>query len=245
MLRLIPDPGETTVEHQLSTLDLAALAPENRPYLVTNFAVTLDGRATIGGRSGPIGSSTDTDMLMGLRSVVEAVMIGAGTMRVERYGRVVPSGDRRSRREEAGLRHDPLMVLVSGSLELPWDAELFTAGAGEVVVFTSSEKKAPETATPLEVVRHSGRVDLAAALEHLRRDRGIRSVLSEGGPHLHGQLVAEGLVDELFVTVAPKLAGGEGPGLVGGLPEDPRDLELLWLLDDDGELFARYGFRSG
>jgi riboflavin-specific deaminase-like protein len=245
MLRLFPDPGPTTVESELSTLDLVAAAPAKRPYLVTNFAVTLDGRATIGGRSGPIGSSTDTDMLMGLRSVTEAVMIGAGTMRVERYGRVVPSGDRRAQREEAGLAHDPLMVIVSGSLELPWDADLFTSGAGEVLIFTASDKEPPETATEVEVIRHPKRVDLAKALEHLRANRGIRCVLSEGGPHLHGQLVAADLVDELFVTLAPKLAGGDGPGLVGGLPEESRDLELVWLLEDEGELFARYRFRRG
>jgi riboflavin-specific deaminase-like protein len=242
MQRLLPDPGPTTVEDQLSTLDFGAGAGPDRPFLVTNFAVTLDGRATIGGRSGPIGSSTDTDMLMGLRSIVDAVMIGAGTMRVERYGRVVPSGDRRTRREEAGLAHDPLMVIVSGSLELPWDADLFTSGAGEVLIFTASSSEAPETATPVRLVRHPERVDLAKALEHLRAELGIRSVLSEGGPHLHGQLVTAGLVDELFVTLAPKLAGGEGPGLVGGLPEETHDLELVWLLDDAGELFARYRF---
>ena len=89
-------------------------------------------------------------------------------------------------------------------------------------------------------MRHEGRVDLAEALGHLRRERGVRALLCEGGPRLHAQLIDAGLVDELFVTHAPKLAGGEGPDLAVGLPELERALELAWLLEQDGELFARY-----
>ena len=111
--------------------------------MITNFAVTLDGRATIHGRSGAIGSDTDTEMLVGLRTKVDAVMIGAGTMRAERYGRVVPDPEKRARRERDGLPHDPLAVIVSGRLDLPWDATLFTDGGGRVLIFTASETQAP------------------------------------------------------------------------------------------------------
>ena len=132
------------------------------------------------------------------------------------------------------------MVIVSGRLDLPWDAPLFTDGGGRVLIFTASDAEPPETATPVRVVRHEGRVDLAAALRHLRAERGVRALLCEGGPRLHAQLIDAGLVDELFVTHAPKLAGGDGPGLAVGLPELERPLELAWLLEEDGELFARY-----
>ena len=84
-------------------LDLVALAHPERPYVITNFALTLDGHATISGRSGPIGSATDTAMLVGLRTRVDAVMIGAGTMRAERYGRVIGDPAKRERREAEGL----------------------------------------------------------------------------------------------------------------------------------------------
>ena len=240
MRRLLPDPGPTSVEQQLDGLELAGSAHDDRPYVITNFAITLDGRATIQGRSGTIGSETDTQMLVGLRSKVDAVMIGAGTLRAERYGRVVPDPDQRARRERDGLSHDPLAVVMSGRLDIPWDAGLFTEGAGEVLIFTTSETEAPRTHTPVTVIRHEGRVDLAAALNHLRTERGVRTLLCEGGPILHAQLIEGGLVDELFVTHAPKLAGGEGPGLVTGLPELERPLELAWLLEHDGELFGRY-----
>ena len=86
MRRLIPDPGPITVEEQLGTYRPWEQAQEERPFVAMNFAATVDGRATIGGVSGPIGSETDTAMLVGLRARFDAVMIGAGTMRAERYG---------------------------------------------------------------------------------------------------------------------------------------------------------------
>jgi riboflavin-specific deaminase-like protein len=238
--RLLPDPGPTSVGEQLDGLELVSRAHDHRPYVITNFAITLDGRATLHGRSGAIGSDTDTEMLVGLRTKVDAVMIGAGTLRAERYGRVLPDPSKRARRERDGLPHDPLAVIVSGRLDIPWDASLFTDGGGRVLIFTASETEAPETNTPVRIVRHQGQVDLGAALTHLRTERGVRALLCEGGPRVHAQLIESGLVDELFVTHAPKLAGGEGPTLAEGLPELERPLELAWLLEQDGELFARY-----
>jgi riboflavin biosynthesis pyrimidine reductase len=132
------------------------------------------------------------------------------------------------------------MVIVSGRLDLPWDAPLFTAGGGRVLIFTASDAEPPETQTPVRVVRHAEAVDLSEMFRYLRIERGVRALLCEGGPRLHAQLLDAGLVDELFVTHAPKLAGGDGPGLVTGLPELERPLELAWLLEDSGELFARY-----
>jgi len=186
--RLLPDPGSTTVEQQLDTYRPCEESREDRPYVAMNFAATVDGRATIGGVSGPIGSETDTAMLVGLRSRFDAVMIGAGTMRAERYSGL----DRR------------LIVVESG----------------------------PE-----------GRVDLPVLLRSLREE-GVRALLCEGGPTLHGALQAAGLVDDLFLTIAPKLSGGGAPPrILEGELEEVVPLELAWLLEEDGELFARYSRR--
>jgi riboflavin biosynthesis pyrimidine reductase len=222
MRRLLPDPGPTSVPEQLETYRPWEEAPEERPLVAMNFVATVDGRATIEGRSGPIGSDSDTEMLVGLRSRFDAVMIGAGTMRAERYGPM-----------------KPLLVLVSGRLDLPWDAPLFTAD-GEVLIFTASETEPPETVASVEVVRHEGAVNLGEALRYLRQERGIRALLSEGGPHLHAQMQADGLVDDLFLTTAPKLSGGGAPRIVEGSLPKLVGLGLAWLLEDDGELFARY-----
>src|SRR5215203_944549 len=153
MRRLLPDPGPTTVPEQLELYRPWEEPLEERPRVAMNFVATVDGRATIEGRSGPIGSDCDTAMLAALRTRFDAVMVGAGTMRVERYGRLVTKEETRERRQAAGLPPEPLMVLVSGRLDLPWEAPLFTEG-GEVLIFTASEAAPPATASSVEVVRH-------------------------------------------------------------------------------------------
>jgi riboflavin biosynthesis pyrimidine reductase len=183
--RLLPDPGETTIAEQLAGYRPAEHAGTERPFVAMNFVATVDGRATIEGRSGPIGSDTDTAMLVALRKRFDAVMIGHGTKRVEGY-------------DEIGRR----LVVVEGGAD--------------------------------------GRADLPSLLRSLR-DEGVEAVLCEGGPTLHGSLQAAGLVDELFLTIAPKLSGGGAPPrILEGELDDVVPLELAWLLEDDGELFARY-----
>jgi riboflavin-specific deaminase-like protein len=237
--RLAPDPAPTSVAEQLHGYRPWDDPPADRPHLALNFATTLDGRAAIDGHSGSIGSDTDTAMLVGLRQRFDAVMIGAGTMRVERYGRIVTDPEQREHRAQLGLPADPLMVIVGG-LDLPWDAPLFTDGGGRVLLFTNDEGEPPATATPVEVVHEAdGRVDLTAAMRHLREERGVRALLCEGGPHLHSQLQAAGLADELFLTIAPKLVGAGSAILEGALPA-VAELELAWLLQEGSELFARY-----
>jgi len=184
MRRLLPDPGETTVAEQLAAYRPWEEAPAERPRVAVNFVATLDGRATIGGVSGPIGSRADTEMLVGLRERFDAVMIGAGTMRAERY---------------SGLSKR-LVVVESGA---------------------------------------DGWVDLGELLRGLRGE-GVRALLCEGGPRLHAQLWAAGLADELFLTTAPKLTGGAAPRILEGELPEPAELELAWLLEEEGELFARY-----
>ena len=241
MRQLLPEPGTTSVAERYTRLELGDLAHDDRPYVISNFAVTVDGRATIKGRAGAIGTSTDQDVLHTLRTQVDAVMIGAGTMRAERYGRMVPDPARRGHRERAeGLAPDPLAVIVSGRLDLPWDCALFSGGWGRVLIATVSDDQLPDLATPTRVMRFRERVDLAELLRDLRQERGVRALLCEGGPHTHGQLVELGLIDEMFVTLAPKVAGGTGPNLIEGMLEQPRALEPRWLLEDDGELYARF-----
>lgn len=245
LTRLLPDPGSTTVAEYAAGLDFRESAHQQRPWMLCNFALTVDGRAAIDGRSGPIAGPADLELLLALRSRVDAVMVGAGTLRAERYGRIIRDPDARSRREAEGLSHDPLAVVASESLSIPWDIPLFTDGGGEVVVFTSSEEDVPDTETPVEVIRHRDRVDLEAAMAYLRSERDIASVLCEGGPRLHGDLWRAGLVDELFLTIGPRLAGSDGPALVAGALESPIDLELVGLLSDaEGDLMCRYA-RAG
>ena len=239
--RLLPDEAETTVAEQLAELDLQELAHPDRPYLILNFATTLDGRAAIDGRSGPIGSAADTEMLQRLRTRVDAVMIGAGTMRAERYGRIVSDPDLRAYREGTGLAQDPLAVIISNRLELPWDAgalhrrrragrDLHRVRAGAARDGHPGDRRPPPRWRSSSTARSAGSRTSAAS----------SSVLCEGGPTLHGRLREGGLADELFLTIAPKIAGGEGPRILEGALADVDEVELAWLLESKSELFARY-----
>ena len=241
---LLPEPGETTIAEQLADYNPGQdEAGGELPFLALNFVTTLDGHAAIDGRAAPIGSDTDLRMLLALRSRFGAVMVGAESLRAEPYGRLISDADIRARRERRGLSHDPLAVILTASMDLPWDASLFTCGGGRIAIFTGSDREAPETATSLRVVRDAAggdRVEIREVLRHLRQERGVRSVMCEGGPHVFGQLAAADLVDELFLTFAPKLTGGNEPRILEGELPEVRDMELVWLLEEDGELFARY-----
>jgi riboflavin biosynthesis pyrimidine reductase len=218
-----------------------------RPRLLLNMVCTADGRATIGGRSGAIGNRADGELFHALRTAVDAVLVGAGTVRAEHYGRLVREDSARALRRRRGLAEEPLACIVSQSLALPVEGiPLLADAAARVVILTPSPAGLPESAAEVRYVRcaRDGRLDLAAAFGELWR-LGVRTVLCEGGPHLNAQLLAAGLVDELFLSLAPKLAGGDPAGealrIVSG-PElrPPAELELLAVLESESNLLLRY-----
>ncbi len=131
-------------------------------------------------------------------------------------------------------------MLLSRSLDLPWDAGLFAAPDQPVLVYTGSDAEPPGVAAPLEVVRLED-PSPARALADLRA-RGVRALLCEGGPTLNRALLAAGVVDELFLTFSPLLAGNaDAPRIVEGedLP-GPLALQLAWVLRHGDELYLRY-----
>jgi riboflavin-specific deaminase-like protein len=250
--RLLPHGAPATAAEIVEELSLheRGAAPLWRPYVLLNMVSTVDGRATVDGRSGPLGSRADRRLFHELRAAVDGVMAGAGTVRAERYGRIIREASRRRRRRERGLSEEPLACIVSGRLSLPPDLPLLADAAARVVILTSSEASLPDSAAQLDYVRtrRDGRLDLPAALAELRERFGVRTLLCEGGPHLNSELLAAGLVDELFLSFSPKLAGGDpmagDPSLriVAGLElEPPVELQLQGALESDSHLFLRYG----
>jgi riboflavin-specific deaminase-like protein len=215
-------------------------APADRPFVYVNMIETVDGRVAVDGRSAALGDESDLEMLLELRTMADAVLIGTGTLRAEGYDRLVRSEERRSRRRSAGLAEDPLAVLLSRRFNVPWEAGLFQAADQPVLIYSGVDGEPPDVPAPVEVVRL---VDPspAAAFADLRA-RGVRALMCEGGPTLHGGLHAAGLVDELFVTVAPLLTGDEEePTMVaGGRLPVPVALQLRWVLQAGSELFLRY-----
>ena len=239
MRRLIPDPGPTSLEAELGSYHPFDKPHEDRPRVAVNMITTLDGRASISGRSKELGSNADTEHLLGLRNRFDAVMIGGGTMRAERYGRIITRPEARQNREVAGLDPDPLAVIIIGDLNRHFSAPLFTDGNGRVLTVTH-KKTAPETETPVELVTSEGLIDVVSVLAHLRREEKIRALLCEGGPHLFGQLVAADLVDDLFLTVAPVATGGDAPRILEANLPHQAEFTLEGLLEADGDLFCRY-----
>jgi riboflavin-specific deaminase-like protein len=237
--RLYPRPGEIETAELISRLDLGSLAPADRPYLVLNMVSTLDGKATLGGRTRGLGGDADRELFHHLRTQADAVMVGAGTARVERYGRAVKTDGLRLKREREGLAPDPLTVIVSGRLDLPADLPLLREPDSRVLIVTAAEHELAGVAAQVDYLRTGG--DLPLMLAHLRAEHGVRSVLCEGGPTLNSSLLAAGAVDELFLSLSPLLLGGvQALTIVAGreLPE-PSAAQLVWLHEHSGELFAR------
>jgi riboflavin-specific deaminase-like protein len=252
--RLLPVPPATlSVEAVLDGLNLQERASEQdrpshqRPYVLLNMVSTLDGRATLAGRSGSIGNEADRALFHGLRTTTDAVMAGAGTVRAERYRALIRDEPARSLRRERGLAEDPLACIVSGRLALGPDIPLLKDPSARVAILTASAASLTDCAAQIDYVRaeREGLLDLPSALGELRTRLGVRTLLCEGGPHLNAQLLAAGLVDELFLSLAPKLAGGDTTSevlriLAGADLTPPVELELVSVLENESHLFLRY-----
>jgi riboflavin biosynthesis pyrimidine reductase len=220
--RLLPDAATVEAERALDDLGLADQAHPDRPYVVANMVAAADGRATVDGASAKLSGPADRALFHALRGQIDAVLAGTGTLRAERYRRLVREPERREERRARGLQPDPLAVVLSRSGDLP-DIEMLTDPEQPRAVFIG------EDAEP------------SSALRRVREEHGVRSLLVEGGPHLLGSLLDAGLVDELFLALAPVLAGGDGPTAVAGPPFRPTvTLRLLHLLEHQDMLFMRY-----
>ena len=176
-------------------------------------------------------------------------MVGAGTVRTERYGRIIREEWRRRLRRERGRDEEALACVVSGRMALPADLPLLADPLARVAIITASQASLTGALAQLEYVRaeRHGLLDLPRALAELHERFEVRSLLCEGGPHLNAHLLAAGLVDELLLTLSPKLAGGdpmsgESLRIIAGPELDaPVALQLRAVLEHGSQLFLRYG----
>jgi len=241
--RLYPRLGETTAEDLVGQLDLGSRAPDDRPYVVINMVSTLDGRAATDGDTRGLGGDQDRELFHLLRTAGDALLVGAGTARIERYAEAVKNDDLRARRERHGLDPEQPTVIVSARLMLPSDLPLLQAPGARVIIATAADHDLEGVQADVTYERTGD--DLKLLLARLRADHGVRSLICEGGPTLFSYMLAAGLVDELFLSLAPKLAGGgDEPTITTGpaLPE-PVNADLVWLCEAEGELFTRWRIR--
>lgn len=238
--RLYPRPGEISPEDLVAQLDLNSRAPRDRPYVVANMVSSLDGRAAFDGQTRSLSSDTDRRLFHLLRAAGDALLVGAGTVREERYGVAVKNDELRDRREAHGLDREQPTVVVSSRLMLPSDLPLLQAKGAPVVVATAAEHELEGVEANVSYERTGD--DLRLLLARLREGHGIRSLVCEGGPTLLSYLLAAGLVDELFLSIAPKIVGGgdEPPITTGRELLQPAGAELVWVCEAEGELFTRW-----
>jgi riboflavin-specific deaminase-like protein len=237
---LHPERRSTSPPELASGLRLGDRAPPDRPYLVLNMVSSLDGRATIDWRTTGLSTELDRQLFHHLRTQADAVMVGAGTARTERYGRMAKSDELRDKRGGEGLARDPLAVVVSARLDLPADLPLLNEPEQRVLIATGSDATLSGLGDQVEYARVGD--DLPLLMARLREEHGIRSVLCEGGPTLNSYLLAAGLVDELFLSLHPKLVGGAAALTIVAGRElvEPAELQLLSVAEGDGDLFTRW-----
>jgi riboflavin biosynthesis pyrimidine reductase len=186
-----------------------------------NFVSTLDGSGVGGdGRSGSIHTEADGRIFHLQRELTDCVLVGAGTARAEGY-----------------RRGSTPIVVVSRSGRLP---DSLASGHGDVVLVTcasSGRREGPDV-----WLEGDDTVDLPAVVARLR-EAGMPCVLTEGGPRLFHDLLEAGVVDELALTLAPRIVGGDHTRVVAGDPlggPSGLDTEILHLVEEDGSLLGLF-----
>ncbi len=214
---------------------------------MANMVMSIDGAYAVDQRSGGLSSEADRQVFRWLRASADIVLVAAGTARAERYGRASLPEELRAHRAATGRAEVPRLCLVSRSLELPGDLPLLEGdGPTPLVAHPAdvSARELPPGVEPLPVPGPPGEVDLSALLELLASEQQADVVLCEGGPSLLGAFHRADLIDELFVSVAPRMVGGDRLGLLGGTEPINRPLRLHRLMTDDDMLFCTYRRRD-
>jgi riboflavin-specific deaminase-like protein len=206
----------------------------DRPYLAINMVATADGRAAVGGSAVGIGSSADKRLMRELRAEADVVLHGAGTVRADPLSARVPP-ELVAQRLAAGLSAQPLGAIVTRSGNLPSRHPYYDS---TTVIYVTGNRHVPVQAPMVEICRVSTVADVVADLAR----RGARRILCEGGPTLNAALFEARLIDDVFLTIAPKLVAGEdpltivrGPRFASAIP-----LELQSVIELESELFLKY-----
>ncbi len=214
------------------------------PYLRVNMVASVDGSAAVAGRVGALSGPADDAVLHVLRGFADVILVGAGTIRAEGYGPILLPPDEQHRREAAGHSPLPPLAIVTRSLDLDLTAPLFTAAISRPLILTTASAPADRRTAAGDVAdvitAGTDRIDMAVAVDALV-ERGLRRILSEGGPHLLAELYTAHKVDELCLTISPRITCGQELSITAGPPlPQPAGLHLAHILEHDEFLFLRY-----
>jgi riboflavin biosynthesis pyrimidine reductase len=248
----MPEPALTLLgsARELDESELPVLygyPEQTATWVRANFIASIDGGATAEGVTGPLGGPGDRLLFNLLRELADVIVVGAGTVRIEGYSGAQLGVPARQRRQARGQREVPPLAIVTGSGRLDRDMAVFTRTEVAPLVLTcaAAATDARRTLHGLcEVVDCSagdpGRVDNAAMLAALA-ERGLRRILTEGGPALLDSFIVSDLLDELCLTIAPFLVGGTAPRIASGPGRLLTRMNCTTILTDDaGYLYTRY-----
>jgi riboflavin-specific deaminase-like protein len=220
-----------------------------RPRVILNFAVTVDGKVSTA-KLTPSGftSTFDKYRLLEIRSLGDALMVGRNTLQIDRMSMGLPDESLRRARIQRGQSDYPIRVVISNSGDLPLDLNIFKHRFSPIVIYSTTRMPATnQTELRAKAELHLSardQVSLPEVLNDLYETRQVRTLVCEGGPRLAKALAELDVVDELFITIAPILAGGAGaPGILGTsgtfLPSS-RVFQLESMKVEAGECYLRY-----
>lgn len=241
---LFPAPADDVDVHEFLAADWL-----DRGGLRAVFVSSADGAAWVKGRSAGLQTAGDNKVFSATRDLADVVLAGSGTAFVEGYQPVDMTPERVALRRGYGLRAALPIAVISTSLRFSPDSALFaTSPDNQTILLTcaaapAERRKALESVADVAICGDET-IDLPLARAALE-DRGLTRISSEGGPHAYAEQAAAGVVDELCLSLTPKLVGPGPSRIVAGAYEwtQPRELELTGMLEEDGSLFIRYRTR--
>ncbi|MGL4305033.1 MAG: pyrimidine reductase family protein [Mycobacteriaceae bacterium] len=239
---------QLTIYSDSELRDLYAYPPSSGPYVRANFISSLDGTIAVSGRSGELGSPGDKVIFEILRELADVVLVGAHTATIEGYRGAQLTADQITRRLANHQTHIPPIAVVSAKATISPQAPLLTDTTVPPLIFTlrsaDSDKKQALAEAGAELIECSGSTVTAREILATCAERGLSRILCEGGPRLFSHLVSEGAVNELCLTTAPRLLGGESLRILSdNLTIDTPAEQLHLLTDAGGYVYSRWGIK--
>jgi riboflavin biosynthesis pyrimidine reductase len=241
--RLLPDAQTLELDALYAGLTLDDPLPERGVHVALSMVSSADGAVAVEGLSGGLGGEADLRALSRLRGANDVSLVGAGTVRDERYVPLTGTPERQADRVARGLRHAPRLAIVTASGRLAPDLAVFGDPDERPIVLTS--RQADRTALAAiddraEVQTVADGALTAEVIVSTLASLGLPRVLCEGGPRLNQVMLAGGRIDEVFLTLAPTLVGGAVPRIISGAEEVATDLVLVSVHEHEGDLLLRY-----
>lgn len=228
--------------------------PNHRPYVIVNMVISVDGKIVVEGTEQGLGSTIDQRLMRELRIHADVVLNGANTLRISGSSSRLGDPILEQIRSARGKPSLPIAATITASADLPLHRAFFTASDFDAVVYVTrgapAQRLAALRATGRQVVLLPKRNDLAAMLHHMRTELAASLLLCEGGPTLNAGLFALDAVDELFITIGPRIVAGRDTltPVEGDRPFTRRTIKQLQLIsavpnETTGELYCRYRVR--